>query len=320
MSALKSKQGGRKDKLNLDAHLPLRRSEYIKNCKRIEKDNQSNLGFTQELNEFAVMTPEEFAAHNGLVVPMKEEEAAHHGHMNSSVPFFGARQALPATVDWRTKGVVTPVKDQGQCASCWAFSANGALESAMVLQGKKPLVALSEQELLDCTGYGCGNSFMDKAYAYVKEKKLSKEASYTPYAQMKTACAKSGSTLDIGACVISWNWVSGEENLKKAVAEIGPIAASICSSSSAFRTYSSGVFYDPTCPTNAFNHGITIVGYGTDPVGGDYWLVKNSWGSWWGDNGYVKMARNRNNLCGIATWALYPTVCSGSSSNLIPIP
>lgn len=217
---------------------------------------------------------------------------------------------ISENVDWRSKGAVTPVKDQGQCGSCWAFAATGALESQHFRKTGK-LVSLSEQNLIDCTSaYGCGGcngGYIHKSFLYIRDNNGIDSEDYYTYLARQTSChferAYVAAT-DSGYALLTQG---SEAELLKAVASIGPIAVAIHVSDS-FTYYHSGVYYDQFCDRQALNHGVLVVGYGTDSKGGDYWLVKNSWSMSWGDQGYIKMARNRNNNCGIGMLSLYPTV------------
>ncbi|CAN7986498.1 unnamed protein product, partial [Ixodes hexagonus] len=217
--------------------------------------------------------------------------------------------AFPKDVDWRTKGAVTAVKDQKRCGSCWAFSATGALEGQHFLKTGK-LVSLSEQNLVDCShdlgNNGCMGGLMDGAFLYIKNSGgIDTEESY-PYTGKAGQCVFNKTNVgatDTGFVVIQ---PGSETQLKKAVAMVGPVSASIDASSPSFQFYSKGIYDDPYCSTETLDHGVLVVGYGTMD-GKDYWLVKNRRVSW-GQEGYTLMSRNKDNQCGIASNASYPLV------------
>uniref|UniRef100_A0A8C6WHN1 Cathepsin L n=1 Tax=Neogobius melanostomus TaxID=47308 RepID=A0A8C6WHN1_9GOBI len=213
---------------------------------------------------------------------------------------------VPDSVDWRESGLVTSVKDQGECGSCWAFSAVGALEG-MWAKTKKKLVDLSPQNLVDCSGKygneGCGGGYMHQAFDYVIDNQgIDSEASY-PYKGEDGTCRYNVSNR--AANCSSYRYVDKDElSLKKACATIGPIAIAIFAYD--ILGYESGVYYNPDCPQD-LDHGVLLVGYGTDDTSGlDYWLIKNSWGEGWGENGYIRMARNKGQMCGISLYSVYP--------------
>jgi len=288
----------------------VRRIIFEENAKKIANHNAlADMGlkkFRLGVNKFADMTNPEFRRQrNGLRMNLKRER-------NAEVKSFAEIDvnALPASVDWRNKSIVTPVKDQGQCGSCWAFAAVASLEGQHALKTKK-LVSLSEQNLVDCSGPegndGCEGGLPDNAYQYIIDNQgIDTEKSY-PYDAEDDDCRYKAKTS--GATVESYVDVSSEdeEALQKASATIGPISVGIDASSEEFQLYSGGVYDVDDCSTEQLDHGVTVVGYGSDN-GQDYWLVKNSWGADWGMDGYIQMSRNKDNQCGIATMASYPKV------------
>lgn len=214
---------------------------------------------------------------------------------------------LADTVDWRTKGAVTPVKDQGQCGSCWAFSTTGSVEGAVFLK-TGTLPNLSEQELVDCSSaygnMGCNGGLMDNAFRYIIAKKgLNTEASY-PYTARNGQCKSNPA--NIGATITSYKDVPSQQEaaLMQAVNN-QPVSVAIDASHPSFQLYKTGVYYEARCSSTRLDHGVLAVGYGSDGTS-DYWIVKNSWGVNWGMNGFINMARNKQNNCGIATISSYP--------------
>ncbi|XP_034016189.1 cathepsin S-like [Thalassophryne amazonica] len=216
--------------------------------------------------------------------------------------------SVPQSLDWRTKGLVTNVKKQGQCGACWAFSAVGSLEGQL----KKTtgvLLSLSTQNLVDCSrkygSHGCKGGFMTHAFRYIKDHGLETEVAY-PYTGQLGEC-KYNPEHRVANCSGYICLPEGDEaSLKLALATVGPIAVAVDSSRHKFRFYHHGVYRDPTC-SHKVDHGVLAVGYGTEK-GEDYWLIKNSWGRHFGDEGYIKMARNANDQCGVSRFGCFPIV------------
>jgi len=264
--------------------------------------------FTMGVNEFSDLTNDEFKSLfiKGLKTPV--------GYFGCK-SFSSSDSDAPYSIDWRTKGAVTSVKNQGQCGSCWAFSATGAVEGAWAIS-KGQLIDLSEQELVDCaTGnyygsHGCSGGQMDGAFKFIIENGQCLLSSY-PYTSGSTqtggTCKKCSSIAHITSCsdVKSNDQIS----LKAAVAQ-QPVSVAISADTKLFQFYSSGVITSKSCYTS-LDHGVLIVGYGTEN-GIDYWNVKNSWGTSWGMNGYVKIARssstNDPGICGISMQPSFPSV------------
>ncbi|XP_022740208.1 senescence-specific cysteine protease SAG39-like [Durio zibethinus] len=278
---------------------------FKQNVARIESFNSANnKPYKLGVNQFADLTNEEFIASRNRF----------KGHMcsNKATTFkYENFTALPSTVDWRNKGAVTPIKDQGQCGSCWAFSAVAAMEGVTKLATGK-LISLSEQELVDCDtkgeDQGCQGGLMDNAFQFVqKNKGLTTESNY-PYKGVDGTCninkeANHAANINGHEDVPANN----EEALQKAVAN-QPVSVAIDAGGFEFQFYSSGVFTGD-CGTD-LDHGVAAVGYGVDADGTKYWLVKNSWGTSWGEEGYIRMQRDvgaKEGLCGIAMQASYPT-------------
>ncbi|XP_075049130.1 cathepsin K-like isoform X2 [Mixophyes fleayi] len=213
---------------------------------------------------------------------------------------------LPDSIDYREKGYVTPVRDQGLCGSCWAFSSVGALEGQLKKTTGK-LVVLSPQNLVDCDkeSSGCEGGYMTSAFEYVRDNKgIDSEAAY-PYVGEDQICKYS--TNGKAATCKSYKEVEkgSEKALQKAVGTIGPVSVGINANLTTFQFYKTGVYYDKDCNTEDINHGVLAVGYGEQNKS-KYWIIKNSWGEDWGDKGYILMARDKDNACWIADDASYP--------------
>jgi len=260
------------------------------------------------VNEFSDMTPDEFASsHFGFL--QSEKRWGGLAHLGTH-EYSGA--SLPDSVDWRQKGAVTPVKNQAQCGSCWAFSTTGALEGAWQIKTGL-LVSLSEEQLVDCSkqNNGCLGGSMDLAFRYAEGSDLCTEASY-PYSAgggQAGACDASGCTVGIKkGDVLGFKDVAHDEEraLMEAVAQ-QPVSIAVEADKSLFQSYRYGVMTG-TCGTQ-LDHGILVVGYGTHS-GQDYWWVKNSWGNGWGMEGFGKLLRGKGSSgeCGILKMASYPVV------------
>jgi len=215
--------------------------------------------------------------------------------------------SAPSSVDWTKKGAVTPIKNQGQCGSCWAFSAVGSTEAAHFFSTGK-LVSLSEQNLVDCSqaegNQGCNGGLMDQAFTYIeKNKGIDTEASY-PYTAADGTCKFAAS--NVGATLSSYKDVpqGSESGLAASIVE-GPTSVAIDASHTSFQLYKSGVYYEAACSSSQLDHGVLAVGYGAEGSK-EYYIVKNSWGTSWGQSGYIWMSKNRNNNCGIASAASLP--------------
>jgi len=286
----------------------LRYNIWKDNFKFVQEFNSRGLSFTVAMNKFADLTVTEFSAMYKGLKQVAHNIATNADNIDTS--------ALPASVDWRTKGVVTGIKNQGQCGSCWSFSTTGSLEGAHAIHTGQ-LVGLSEQNLVDCSqaqgNDGCNGGLMDDAFEYIIQNNgIDTEASY-PYTAEDGTCqynsANCGSTLQSYSDVTP----SGSEaSLQTASANIGPVSVAIDASHSSFQMYSGGVYYEPDCSSTQLDHGVLAVGYGVSGSS-DYWIVKNSWGTDWGMNGYIWMSRGRNNNCGIATMASYP-IAAGANN------
>ncbi|XP_047531291.1 procathepsin L-like isoform X4 [Vanessa atalanta] len=220
--------------------------------------------------------------------------------------------AAPKTMDWRTEGLVTEIKDQGSCGSGWAFSATGSLEGQQ-FRSSGTLVSLSEQNLIDCSknyeNNGCKGGSVPHAFTYIRDNGgIDTDESYPYEEDDEDKCRYN--PRNVGAKVSGFVDLpkGNEKKLMDAVSSVGPVSVTIDASQPSFQKYTTGIYYDSRCSSTRLNHAVLVVGYGYEEVGGDYWLIKNSWGRSWGMLGYMKLARNRDNHCGIASAASYPLV------------
>ena len=200
---------------------------------------------------------------------------------------------------------MTPVKNQGQCGSCWSFGTTGAIEGSYFIKTGK-LVSLSEQNLVDCSkmNNGCFGGLQYLAMEYVIDNGgIDTEESY-PYTPEQGKCRYNPD--NIGATITGYQAIEkgSEDDLYNAVGGIAPVTVGIDASHYSFQLYHSGVYTEYYCSSTQLTHAVLVVGYGHEG-GRDYWLVKNSWGEDFGQEGYIKMARNHNNMCGIASLAVY---------------
>jgi KDEL-tailed cysteine endopeptidase len=249
------------------------------------------------LNPFSHLTTEEFAATRlGLKMPTTFQRNV------AQLP----TDNLQATVDWR--GKMNAVKNQGMCGSCWAFSAIGALEGLHSVK-KSNLMNLSEQELVDCsTSYGnmgCNGGLMDYAFQYIADKKGIATQSDYPYKAVDQSC-KTGKARNAPITAFTDVPVNSAAALKAAIAQ-QPVSVAIEADTFTFQSYTSGVINDASCGTN-LDHGVVAVGYNdSDRI--PYYLVRNSWGTSWGDKGHVKIGiQDGAGICGIQMAASYPTL------------
>ena len=284
--------------------LETRFSVFRENFRNIITHNADrNQSFTMGVNQFTDLTPEEFKAQmiRGLKAPV--------GSFGCGT-FSNSASGAPASIDWRTKGAVTTVKDQGQCGSCWTFSSTGAMEGAWAI-AKGQLIDLAEQELVDCAGLkygsmGCNGGQMEGAFKFIIENGQCAASSY-PYTAKDGTCHSCSAVAHATSC--SDVKPNDQLSLKAAVAK-QPVAVAIEADTKYFQSYSGGVLTSSSCGTS-LDHGVLAVGYGEEN-GQKYWLVKNSWGTSWGEQGYVKIGRSESTndagICGIAMDPSFPTV------------
>jgi C1A family cysteine protease len=298
-------------------------TNWKNNDRIIEETNAKNLTYTLGHNAFSGMSSEEFAEH--MHFGLNREIIA-----SSSVPSalrrgFDSAVSVPASVDWRTQGAVTPVKNQQSCGSCWSFSTTGALEGIYAIK-RANLVSFSEQQLVDCdyirsggTSLGCNGGDMQSAMEWIgKNNGLCTEQAY-PYVsgttQTNGPCQKSCSVVSGSDISSTVSVSSNSDNAMMTALAQQPVSVAIEADQSSFQLYKSGVFTG-SCGTN-LDHGVLLVGYGT-MNGLDYYIMKNSWSSGWGSQGYMYMARGVDasgkpynggkGQCGVLMQGVYPVL------------
>lgn len=295
-----------------DNELERRFTNFLKNLELIENHSYS---FELGLNPFSDLSQEEFETFaKGGYTPREnplptKRNLLRFGRTTSCNQFKSKTQTLPDVIDWRERNAVTEVKDQGQCGSCWSFSATGCMEGAWAIKTGK-LVSFSEQQLIDCSivygNSGCQGGLMEGAFEYAIDRGMCTE-SELPYRANGGLCSGCSVVAHFSSCVdVTQN---NQLHLKEAVSQ-GPVSVAIEADTLIFQFYKSGVVDDVKCGTN-LDHGVLVVGYGSEN-GKDYWVVKNSWGTRWGDNGYIKIARSNSTsdagICGIASQPSYVVV------------
>jgi hypothetical protein len=289
---------------------------FKQNVDKIHAHNAMELSYTLGVNEFADLTAEEFVSIyvGGYRPEIKRAEIEGLRHV------FDKDEALDDAVDWVSKGAVTPVKNQGQCGSCWAFSTTGAVEGAYFTASGK-LLSLSEEDLVQCDhngDQGCNGGLMDHAFDWVKKNGICSEEDY-PYTSGggKRGQCRSPRCSSIVTVTGHVDVDSGDEDALKSAVAKQPVSVAIEADKSAFQLYKGGVLDSKGCGKQ-LDHGVLLVGYGTD-AGKDYWKVKNSWGASWGEEGYIRLSRG-NNMCGIAQQPSYPTGATPSPPGPAPGP
>lgn len=279
-----------------------RRYEIFKdNMDMAKEHNEAGHSWKMGVTQFADKTPEEFTAwlSMGGIKPSQP---------GPRVTFDASKfEATPTSKDWVDAGAVTPVKDQGSCGSCWAFSTTGSLEGANFLYGSKILSSLSEQELVDCSGstgnQGCNGGLMDDAFKWIKSNGICLESAY-PYTGRNGSCKKSRCQSTIST-VKSWTDVNGEDELTTAVGNVGPVSIAV-DANVKWQLYTDGVMTANFCPKGSLDHGVLAVGYDKN-ASKPYWKIKNSWAKTWGEEGYMRIVYG-SNACGLANQPSYPNL------------
>ncbi|XP_031843430.1 C1 family peptidase 26-29-p isoform X2 [Nomia melanderi] len=284
-----------------------RKEVFRQNLRYIHSLNRANKGYQLDINYLVDRTDLELKALRG-----KQYTKGYNGGQPFPYNVEREQEDIPDSIDWRLYGAVTPVKDQSVCGSCWSFGTTGAVEGAYYMKYGK-LVRLSQQALIDCS-WGFGNNGCDggedfRSYQWImKHGGLPTEEDYGGYLGQDGYCHINNVTMTAkinGFVNVTQN---DPRALKLAIAKHGPISVAIDASHKTFAFYSHGVYYDSTCGNTleSLDHAVLAVGYGK-LNGKDYWLIKNSWSNYWGNDGYILMSQENNN-CGVMTAATYVTM------------
>jgi len=269
---------------------------FRNNLRYIQSMNRRHMSFSLAINHLADLNEQELRTMRG------SKSSPRVGESKEYTPL----KDRPASLDWRDSGAVSPVKDQGICGSCWSFATAQTIESAAFIKNKV-MIPLAPQALVDCSwGFGnngCDGGEAERAFGWILQQGgIPTVASYGVYEIADGLCHVAEATM--GASISGYvNVTSGNmEAVADAVYQHGPLSIAIDAGHKSFVFYSTGVYFEPQCGSTPddLDHAVLLIGYGTDPQGGDYWIVKNSWSEYWGDNGYVKMSQKDNN-CGVAT-------------------
>merc|ERR1711874_587216 len=300
-------------------------ANFVKNVREIEEHNKSNKSWKKSLNRFADMSHEEFNQIMNGYITMPSPAGAMAAPKDINI------KDLPASVDWRDSGAISAVKDQGYCGSCWAFATIEIIESYLQINSGKTVEELSAQHITSCTpnelkcggSGGCQGSIPQLGFVYTQLFGLTKEEDY-PYTSGNLGvtgnCKYSPNSMDTLATLRGYETLprNSVEAVMNHIANVGPLSVAVAASGWSF--YGGGVFDGCDYDRNIeINHAVQLVGYGTDPSEGDYWLVRNSWGGNWGDHGYIKLKREATAVCGTDDTPLMGTGCVDDGNDVLKV-
>lgn len=269
-----------------NSELRTRLNIFEDNIKLINKLNAEG-GAVYGIGPFADLTTEEFNKMYTGFTPS-----------NISVPEVTPEGDFADDVDWRSKNAITPIKNQGSCGSCWAFAATEAIESDAFISGKYSLLVLAPQQIVSCDkgSNGCNGGDPATAYKYIAKNGMEKESDY-PYTARDGSC--NFNAQKVAVKISGQKKISGGES--GLLTGLAGHPTAVCHNTGGWQHYKSGVM--TSCGSGG-GHCTQMVGYASS---GDYWIIKNSWGTSWGNSGYLYLKKG-SNLCGVANHAIYPTV------------
>jgi len=295
-------------------------ANFVKNVREIEEHNKSNKSWKKSINRFADMTHEEFNQIMNGYITMPSPAGAMAATKDINM------KDLPASVDWRDSGAISAVKDQGYCGSCWAFATIEIIESYLQINSGKTVEELSAQHITSCTpnelkcggSGGCQGSIPQLGLVYTQLFGLTMEADY-PYTSGNSgstgSCNYDANSMDAPTTLRGYELLprNNYEAVMNHLANVGPLSVAVDASSWSF--YSGGIFDSCSYSQNIeINHAVQLVGYGSDSDG-DYWIVRNSWGSRWGEDGYIRLARESELMCGTDSTPLMGTACENDGND-----
>ncbi|KAH8373300.1 hypothetical protein KR200_001435 [Drosophila serrata] len=292
------------------------RELYNKKVEAVQSHNlkyeNGQVGYFMKLNEFSDTDQKVLYTYRSSMPPPVESEndldVALNGPLN-----YKSYDEITGGIDWRQYGYISPVGNQGtECLSCWAFSTSGVLEAHLAKKSGR-LVAMSQKHLVDCVptpNNGCYGGWVSVGFNYTRDHGIEPLESYPSYEPKTDNCRYISRSSKRGAKSYFTLKFGDEKELAEVVYNIGPVAISINHLYQEFEEYGGGVLNIKNCTTDrlSLTHSMLVVGFGTDPTRGDYWLIKNSQGTSWGEDGYLRLARNAGNMCGVASLAQYPIV------------
>ncbi|EAR95851.1 papain family cysteine protease (macronuclear) [Tetrahymena thermophila SB210] len=305
-----NKWSSQHQRVYLNEHEKLfRQMVFFENLQKIQEHNSDpNKTYSIHLNQFSDMTKEEFAEK----ILMKQDLVNHfikemdqqvtHNDSNSETQLNSKSLTIAASIDWRTKGAVTSVKNQGSCGSCWTFSAAALMESFNFIKNKV-LVDFSEQQLVDCVtpangyqSYGCSGGWPVSCLDYASKVGITTLDKY-PYVAVQKNCNVTGT--NNGFKPKGWIYIPNTSNEFKTALNFSPVSVIVDATN--WGNYQSGIFNGCDQSHINYNHAVLVVGY--DQQGN--WIIKNSWNAYWGENGYIRLAPD--NTCGILTYGYQVT-------------